>query len=47
MAKQCTKVKVSSFCHFRDILGGTENLKGSSDHYHAPFKDGLLSVGWD
>jgi len=39
MANQCTKFEVSSFSHSGDILGGTENVNGSRDHNHAPFRD--------
>ena len=47
MANQCTKFKVSSFSHSGDVLGEIENLNGSPDHNHAPFRDGLSSVDWD
>jgi len=48
MANQFTKFEVFSCSHYGDILGVyTENLNGSRDHNHAPFRDGLSSVGWD
>jgi len=47
MANHCTKFKVSSCSHSGDILGRTKNLNGSHDHNHAPFMDGLSSVGWE
>jgi len=41
MAKHCTKFEVFIFSHIGNILGGTENLNGSRDHNHDPFRDGL------
>jgi len=46
MQNKCTKFEVSSCSHSGDILGG-QNLNGSRDHNHAPFRDGLSSVGCD
>jgi len=44
MANKCTKVEVSSFSHSGDILGVNEDLNGSRDRNHAPFRDDLSSV---
>jgi len=41
LANQCTIFKVYSFSHSGNILGQIENLNGSHDHNHAPFRDGL------
>jgi len=46
-AEPVYKFDVSSFSHFGVMLRGTENLNGSRYHNHAPFRDGLSSVGWD
>jgi len=47
MTNQCTKFEVSSFSHYEDILGGTENLNESHDHNHIAVRDSLSLVGWD
>jgi len=47
MGNQCTKFEVFSITRYTDILGGTINSKLVTWCDHDPFRDGLLSVGWD